>query len=196
MSNFTPTGNLVRNMEGFMTWRSLNHPTVAKRMENLGFTWWPKTVYRVLAGDRHVRLDELYGLALVFETTVGALLDPATAEPRSSEDAFPTGYEIMAMEPIGLMQFRKLLEIPEDRLDRAGIGVRSWASEDFVDGVPQWKPSPLSRPTQTVNAVLRSSGWASVDEVLAAHPEGIDTLDPLLYFIVDNPNRPKEVSVS
>ena len=196
MSIFTPTQNLIRNMEGFMTWRSLNHPTVSERMENLGFGWWPKTVYRVLAGDRPVRLDELYGLALVFETTVGALLDPATAEPRASKGAFESGYQIMAMEPTGLMQFRKLLEIPEDRLDRAEIGVRSWASEDFVDGVPQWQTRPFSFATQTINAVLRVSGWASVDELIAAHPEGFGTLDDLLHFIVDNPNRPKEESMT
>ena len=71
-------------------------------------------------------MDELYGLALVFETTVSALLDPATAEPSPSKEAFATGYKIELMEPIGLMEFRKFLDIPDDRLEKPGIGVRSF----------------------------------------------------------------------
>ena len=196
MSDFTPTENLVRNMKGFMTWRSLNHPTVAKRMETMGFPWYPKTVYRVLAGERPVRLDELYGLALVFETTVGALLDPVTAVPHVSEEAFETGYKIGLMKSIGIMQFHKLLETPEDRLEKAEIAVRSWRSADFVDEVPRWKTWPFSSATQKISAILKTSGWNSVDELLSVHPEGFDIVSNLLKFIADHPNSPEGVPVN
>ncbi len=60
MSDLTPTENMVRNMKEFMTWRSLNHPTVAKRMGTLGFPWfWTKTgaswpLLDPLDGDGHL----------------------------------------------------------------------------------------------------------------------------------------------
>ncbi len=196
MSEFTPTQNMIRNVELFMTWRSLRHPDVARAMKTLGFPWHPKTVYRILAGDRPIHLDEVYGLALVFETTVGALLDPATAEASVSREAFKTGYRIELMNPIGLMQFRKLLDIPEDRLETAEIGVRSWSPTDFVDGVPQWKTWPLSSANQKINAMLKANRWNNVDEVLAAHPEGFDVLMDLVRFIAEHPRSQEEAPVS
>lgn len=195
MSEFTPTQNMIRNIELFMTWRSLRHPDVARAMKTLGFPWHPKTVYRVLGGDRPIHLDEVYGLALVFETTVGALLDPATGERRSSAEAFKTGYKIELMDAIGLMEFRKLLEIPEDRLERAEVGVRSWVPEDFVDGVPQWKTWPLSSANQKLNAMIRATGWKNVDEVLAAHPAGFDVLMDLISFIEEHPKSREGAAV-
>ena len=196
MSNLEPTENLVRNIKLFMIWRSLNHPTVAKRMRILGFPWHPKTVYRILDGERPVHVDEEYGLALVFETTVATLLDPATAEPQTSEGGFESGFQIGLMKPLGLVQFRKLLDVPEDRLEHAEIGVRSWSSRDFVDGVPQWKTWPLASANQKINAMLTVNGWSNVDEVLAAHPEGFDVLMDLVRFIAEHPRPQEEAPVN
>ena len=196
MSILTPQQNLIRNIKLFMTWRSLRHPDIARAMHTLGFLWHRKTVYRVLDGDRPVHVEELYGLALVFESTVSALLDPATAEPSPSKEAFETGYKIRKMEPIGLMEFRKFLDIPDDRLEKSAMGVRSWVPADFVDGVPRWKTWPFSSTTQKLNVILTASGWDSLDDFLAEHPEGFEVLEDLLKFIADHPQSQKEDPVA
>ena len=100
MSNITPSQNLIRNIKLFMTWRSLRHPDVARAMNTIGFPWHRKTVYRVLGGERPVHMDELYGLALVFETTVSGLLDPATAEPKVSKEAFTISAPTVSASPL------------------------------------------------------------------------------------------------
>jgi hypothetical protein len=196
MTEFDPTENLIRNVKLFMTWRSLRNPDVARAMHTLGFPWHRKTVYRVLDGDRPVHIEEVYGLAVVFETTIGALLDPATADPHVSREAFGTGYTIGLMSPISLMQFRKFLNIPEDRLEKAEIGVRSWVSTDFVGRVPRWKTWPLSSTAQKLNAILKASGWDSLDDVVSEHPEGFDVLDDLMTFIADHPKSAEGSNVN
>jgi hypothetical protein len=188
---FTPAENLVRNVEAFMTWRGLNQGAVADAMATLGFTWYRKTVHRVLGGERPIRVDELYGLAVVFETTVGALLSPDIAAGVTAE-TMANGYRIGKMAPIHSISFLKLLEVPDDRLERAEIGVRSWSPDDFVDDVPQWKPWPFASPDNQLTVMLRASGWDTLDDFLAAHPAGHDVFDGLLSFVADHPNTGNE----
>jgi hypothetical protein len=188
MSTFTPTGNLVRNIKVLMKEQELGQEAVAKAMETLGFSWYRKTVQRVLRRERQVRVDELYGLALVFRTTVAVLLDPATASPKADKEGFALSFRIGSMEPTGVMQFRMLLDIPDDRTEPFKIGVTSWSPDQFVDGVPQWKPWPFDSPTKRLNVIVATSGWENVDDFFSTHPE---VESDLLQLIVDHP-KPKK----
>jgi hypothetical protein len=45
-------------------------------MTTLGFSWYRKTVARVVSGERRVNVDELYALALALDTRVDILIAP------------------------------------------------------------------------------------------------------------------------
>jgi hypothetical protein len=190
----TPTENTIRNMDALMTWRSLSHQSVAEAMDVLGYSWYRKTVHRVLSGERPIRVDELYGLALVLDTTVGALLAPDITSDGDVKEFPGETYRIGAMPPIGAERFRKLLDVPDDKLARSDVGVHGWAPDYLVDGVPQWKAWPSASLIADLNDVLARSGWKHVDEFVAAHPEaqGVPWSEFFAY-IEEHPNPRREV---
>ena len=199
MMPLTPTENVVRNMDSLMTWRSLSHESVAKAMKKLGFSWWRKTVHRVLAGERQIPVDELYGLALVLDTTVGALLTPdITSEGGVPDIEIPTQqYQIGLMPSIGPERFRKLLDVPDDRVARSDVGVHSWAPRYFVDGLPQWKSWPSASLMTRLNDVLATNGWKHIDEFVDAHPEAEAVpWSQLSVYIETHPNPRREVPMT
>ena len=196
MEPLTPTENVTRNMNSLMTWRNLSHQSVADAMETLGFSWWRKTVHRVLAGERQIPVDELYGLALVLDTTVGALLTPdITSEGGVPDIEIPTQqYQIGLMPSIGPETFRKLLDVPDDRVARSDVGVHSWAPRYLVDGLPQWKSWPSALAMTPLNDVLAVSGWKHIDEFVDAHPEAEAVPWRQFFAYIENhPNPRREV---
>jgi hypothetical protein len=189
----TPTENVIRNMNALMTWRSLSHQSVADAMDMLGFSWYRKTVHRVLSGERPIRVDELYGLALVMDTTVGALLAPDITSDGEVVEIPGETYRIGLMPPIGAERFRKLLDVPDGKLARSDVGVHGWAPSFLVDGMPRWKAWPSASVISRLNDALARSGWKHVDEFLEAHPGAQDTpWSRFLTYIEEHPNPRRE----
>jgi len=190
----TPTGNVIRNVEVLRKLRGLNQEVIASRMAILGFSWYRKTVHRFIGGERPIRLDELYALMLVLETSVGALLAP---DIRSEEEelTFPRqGYRIGTMPFADSKAFREMLEVPDNKLSRADVGVLSWAPSTYVDGVPQWKSWPTVLMTDPLSETLTNRGWRHVDEFLEAHPEANEIpWSEFLDYVRDHPNARREV---
>jgi hypothetical protein len=192
----TPTENVIRNMNALMTWRNLSHRSVAETMDTLGFSWYRKTVHRVLSGERPIRLEELYGLALVLDTTVGALLAPDITSDGEVPEIPGETYQIGAMPPISAERFRKLLDVPADKLARSGVGVHGWAPSYLVDGMPRWKSWPAASLMARLNEALATSGWKHVDEFVAAHPKAEAVpWNQLFTYIENHPNPRRDVSM-
>ena len=66
----------AHNIEHLMTVRRLSQEGLARRMTTLGFSWYRKTVARVVSSERRVNVDELYALALALDTRVEILIAP------------------------------------------------------------------------------------------------------------------------
>lgn len=194
MNPLTPTDNLILNIKTLMKWRGLSQQAVADAMEIQGFAWYRKTVNRVIAGERPVRVDELYGLALVLETTVGTLLSPDIASEGAPMEFPRQSYGIGVMPPIHADEFAKLLDVPVNKVALPVVGVRGWSPSFLLDGKPQWKSWVTATVMTDLVEVLANSGWKHVDEFLAAHPnaEGL-TWRNMLVYIEDHPNPRREV---
>ena len=84
-----PSQILARNLGAVRRLRGWRQEFVAERMMFLGHVWSRQTVGEVEQGRRNVTVDELFSLALVFEISIGRLLDarpgrlifPDTKEP-------------------------------------------------------------------------------------------------------------------
>jgi transcriptional regulator with XRE-family HTH domain len=71
-----PSEAVAENIRSYRAVRRLSQEELAERMNVLGHGWYHQTVGEVERGNRAVTVDELIGLALALEVTVGELLDP------------------------------------------------------------------------------------------------------------------------
>ena len=72
---------IVRNLRALRARRKLDQSNVVERMRALGFTnWHRQTLSRVEQGQRKLLAEELIGLAYALDTSMEALLAPATDE--------------------------------------------------------------------------------------------------------------------
>jgi transcriptional regulator with XRE-family HTH domain len=78
-----PSQALAANLRRLRALRRLSQDDVAERMTVFGYgrggTWARTTAAEAEAGKRQVTVDELIGLALIFGSTIGELLDPGKA---------------------------------------------------------------------------------------------------------------------
>jgi 8-oxo-dGTP diphosphatase len=71
----------------------MSQSSLAARMRELGYSWYPQTIGVVERGERRLEVGEALALALALETSLGALLDP-TFDDRLVE--LPSGDAILA----------------------------------------------------------------------------------------------------
>ena len=78
---------LGENMRSVRALRRLTQDDLAERMRQLGHANWVRaTVSEVERYGRNVTVDELLGLALALNATIGALLEPTGVDGTSSGD--------------------------------------------------------------------------------------------------------------
>ena len=72
-----PSKALAENLRAYRALRRMKQDGLADRMAYLGHGWTRSTVSAVEGNSRSVSVDELLGLALCLDVTIGQLLDPA-----------------------------------------------------------------------------------------------------------------------
>lgn len=98
MSGATYREILARNIRGTRSRKGLNQRSIAVRMQALGYdAWLHQTVGNVENGRRRVTAEEIVGLALALETSIGALMDPSRDD---REVTLPSGLPV----PVGSIQ--------------------------------------------------------------------------------------------
>jgi transcriptional regulator with XRE-family HTH domain len=86
---------LAQNIRAARSRKRLGQANVVARMRALGFDQWHRqTMGKVERGERRLLAEEMLGLAIVLETSLGGLLDPS---PDDRFVALPTGHAINAM---------------------------------------------------------------------------------------------------
>jgi transcriptional regulator with XRE-family HTH domain len=84
---------LTRNIRTARAAKRLGQANVVARMRALGFTAWHRqTVGKIERGERRVLADELLGLALTLETSIGALMAPSHDD---KQIALPSGVSVL-----------------------------------------------------------------------------------------------------
>ena len=88
MAEWEPVGSfsdvIVRNIRTLRARKGLDQGDVVEAMRKLGFSnWHRQTMSKIELGQRRVALEELLGLAVVFNTSWGSLLFPAAGEVRT-----------------------------------------------------------------------------------------------------------------
>lgn len=86
-----PSKALSDNVRAYRRIRNLRQDQVGERMSRLGLGWNAGTCGFVERGDRSVNIDELVGLAVVFEIPIAHLLDP-----RGPEGLLDRGWDLGA----------------------------------------------------------------------------------------------------
>lgn len=72
-----PSKALAENLRDYRALRRVKQNDLADRMAYLGHGWTRSTVSAIEGNGRSVSVDELLGLALCLDVTIGQLLDPA-----------------------------------------------------------------------------------------------------------------------
>jgi transcriptional regulator with XRE-family HTH domain len=175
----TPSDVVIENVKVYMRWRDLNQEDLADRMTMIGMgfdkkgggktTWHRRTVGQMLNGHRRIDVNELFGLALALETTVGALLSPGV----EAFINFDVQYRIGDLEPLPVHRFTTLLESPKEKASRPRLVIGDWSPERRPgDGsAPPWKAWPRARMFDDMQAALADGGWEDEDEFLDANPD-------------------------
>lgn len=79
--SITPAQAIGANIEALIKIREIeNFEALNARMNDIGFGWHRRVIGRVLRGERNLRADELFGLAVILRTTVEQLVTPGLAE--------------------------------------------------------------------------------------------------------------------
>lgn len=132
----SPTNVVAENVKVFMRLRNFRQEDLAERMTLIGVGfdkggggktgWYRRTVGKMLGMDRRIDIDELFGLAVVLETTVGALMSPHV----DGVIDFDAEYVIADLEPLGVSDFEILLhDLPDGqtrpRLVLSGLPTRT-----------------------------------------------------------------------
>src|SRR5436190_22083311 len=72
---------IVRNIRAVRARKGLDQGNVVARMHALGFTnWHRQTLGKIERGERRLFTEEMLGLAYALETSIEALMAPATDE--------------------------------------------------------------------------------------------------------------------
>src|ERR1035441_4382471 len=86
---------LARNIRIARARGRVSQEATGMRMSSLGFTAWHRqTMGKAERGERRLTAEEILGLAVVLETSVGALLSP---EADDGAVAFPAGMAVGAV---------------------------------------------------------------------------------------------------
>jgi transcriptional regulator with XRE-family HTH domain len=83
---------ISRNVVAARARLRLSQSSLAARMKALGYGWYPQTVSAAERGERRLTADEVLGLALALETSVGRLMMP-TSDDKQIE--LPSGHALM-----------------------------------------------------------------------------------------------------
>ena len=112
----TPSDVVRENIRVYMRWRNLRQEDLAERMTVIGVgfdkkkggktAWYRRTIGQMLNGHRRIDVDELFGLAVALETTVGALLSPHVDKVVN----FDAEYRIADLGPLNVLDFEILLQ--------------------------------------------------------------------------------------
>jgi transcriptional regulator with XRE-family HTH domain len=76
-ADMRPSRVLAENIRGYRVLRQMTQDQLAARMDRLGHRWSRSVVSTVEGSRRSVSIDEVFGLAISLEVTVGRLIDPA-----------------------------------------------------------------------------------------------------------------------
>jgi transcriptional regulator with XRE-family HTH domain len=81
MSDASYADVIVRNIRAVRARKNLDQGRVVARMHVLGFTnWHRQTLGKIERGERRLFVEEMLGLAYALETSIEALMAPATDE--------------------------------------------------------------------------------------------------------------------
>ena len=134
----TPSEVLATNLKSFMDLRGgMTQEELADSMSALGFSWHRRTVNRVIRAEQQVRLNELFALAPILETTAVNLLSP-----RGPEDimSFDQTYQLSsALEPIRQPEYEIVLNQNVRGSDKPDVGVVGLPTLNHPDSVPKWR---------------------------------------------------------
>ena len=168
---FTPSDVVAANIRVYMRWRGLTQKGLAQRMTVIGMglgtqdggrtMWYQRTIGQILTGHRRIDVNELFGLAVALEVTVGALLSPLIDEIAD----FDAEYRVGDLESLGFSDFEILVEDLAERESRPRLVLDGWSGEDSPQKLPQWskKPSPVEKAASDAVRDLKSA-------YEAAHP--------------------------
>lgn len=96
---------LLRNFRAARAAAELDHGRLAARMQALGYNWTRQTVSKVERRVRAIQVEEILGLSLAMETTIGRLMAP-TDEDKLVE--LPSGAGI-TVEAARMSAFGRIL---------------------------------------------------------------------------------------
>lgn len=162
----TPQQIVVGNMDRFLAdWRGMAQDKLALRMRSMGFRWHRRTVFEVLRGRRRINIDELYGLALALETTVGALLSPLIGVdfPDRPKGTCQIGTGIDPLDPLIFDRLRKL---PDMAMYHGDLALTGWPVDDDDESVPTWKRPPSDGLRDLLLAALSQNEWGDEAGIL------------------------------
>lgn len=178
-----PSENVVKNVQTFMKKRTLNQEQLALRMRSMGFSWHRRTVNRIIRSERRIDVDELYGMALALETSVGALLWP---DIDTKIVDFAVEYKIGDLEPVTFNEFSKLLNVAENLDAVPALGVTGWPEHEEDSRTPTWRPksNPLAAFVSRIESALSLGGWENIGQFRDAHPDldSVRALDVVSYI--------------
>jgi transcriptional regulator with XRE-family HTH domain len=169
VEKLTPSEVVAANVRMYMQWRGFTQDDLADRMTKIGMgfqkneggrtEWHRRTIGQILSGDRRIDVNELFGLAVALETTVGALLSPLVGGIAN----FDGRYSIGDLEPLGFRDFEILLEDPSEKKEpRPRLVVDEWPISRHSEDVPIW----VKQPTRSEQLFA-----ADVAEFQERHPD-------------------------
>ena len=143
-NRLTPSEVVAANIRVYMKWRGLTQKELAERMTLIGMglatqsggrtVWHQRTVGQILTGQRRIDVNELFGLAVALEVTVGALLSPTVDEVAD----FDAEYFIGDLDPLGFRDFEILLKDLSERESRPRLALSDWSGGDDSHSMPRW----------------------------------------------------------
>lgn len=184
-----PPEALKENVEWMMERRRLSQESLALRMQSLGFSWYRRTVNRLIRGERRVTFGELYALALALDTTAGMLIGPSIAESLEGTP-FDGSYEIGVLPGISALDYASLSTRVPGAPDSLPTMRVEWPESDAA-ATPTWMPRFRGGLFDRIRKALADAGWQDEGEFLDAHPEVAPLpVGELVGFIETHPKPP------